>query len=216
VPPELTTTSYAILGLLAIKPWTTYELAQQMGRSFRNFWPRAESRIYEEPKRLVRLGLARATEGRVGQRPRTVYRITAKGRAALVRWVESPGSGPELEFENLVKVFFAEHSSKAETLARVEEIRSWSEAKMAEHIRVSRAIWDGGGPFPDRIPQLVLVGRLLTDLAETIGSWADWAASVVRAWPDEGIAREPDWEAIEQMATRPIPGASRQAAAERS
>ena len=28
--PSLTTTSYAILGLLAVKPWTTYELAQQM------------------------------------------------------------------------------------------------------------------------------------------------------------------------------------------
>ena len=27
---SLTTTSYAILGLLAVKPWSTYELTQQM------------------------------------------------------------------------------------------------------------------------------------------------------------------------------------------
>ena len=58
---ELTTTSYAILGLLGIQPWTTYELAQQMERSLKYFWPRAQSRIYEEPKRLAALGLAKAT-----------------------------------------------------------------------------------------------------------------------------------------------------------
>jgi PadR family transcriptional regulator AphA len=29
-PPPLTSTSYAILGLLALRPWTTYELAKQM------------------------------------------------------------------------------------------------------------------------------------------------------------------------------------------
>ncbi len=49
----MTTTSYAILGLLAIRPWTTYELTQQMQRSLSRFWPRAESKLYEEPKKLV-------------------------------------------------------------------------------------------------------------------------------------------------------------------
>ena len=38
-PTPLTTTSYAILGLLAVKPWTTYELAQQMRRALGQFWP---------------------------------------------------------------------------------------------------------------------------------------------------------------------------------
>ena len=67
---DLTTTSYAILGMLAIKPWTTYELAKQMERSLKNFWPRAASRIYEEPKRLAALGLAKATADAVGKRSR--------------------------------------------------------------------------------------------------------------------------------------------------
>ena len=29
----LTSTSYAILGLLAVKPWTTYELAKQVDQT---------------------------------------------------------------------------------------------------------------------------------------------------------------------------------------
>ena len=46
----MTTTSYAILGLLAVKPWTTHELVQQVDRSLRRIWPRAQSKLYEEPK----------------------------------------------------------------------------------------------------------------------------------------------------------------------
>src|SRR5580765_4188575 len=50
--PELTTTSYAILGLLTLKPWSTYELAKQIQRD-RFVWPRAESNLYAEPKKLI-------------------------------------------------------------------------------------------------------------------------------------------------------------------
>ena len=32
---KLSTTSYVILGLLALRPWTTYEIAHQMRRSIR-------------------------------------------------------------------------------------------------------------------------------------------------------------------------------------
>ena len=59
---ELTTTSYAILGLLNIKPWSAYELTQQAQRSLRYVWPKSESHLYAEPKRLVRMGFARVTE----------------------------------------------------------------------------------------------------------------------------------------------------------
>ena len=93
----LTTTSYAILGLLAIKSWTTYELAVQMERSVKNIWPRAASRIYEEPKRLVKQGLAKDVLDHVGKRPRTTYSITAKGRRALSAWLAETGGGPSIE-----------------------------------------------------------------------------------------------------------------------
>ena len=85
---ELTSTSFALLGLLAVRPWTTYELAQQMDRGLASFWPRARSNLYAEPKRLVALGLATATTQQVGRRPRTVYRITPKGRRALKAWLD--------------------------------------------------------------------------------------------------------------------------------
>src|SRR5258706_15243686 len=110
---ELTTTSYALLGWLAVRPWPIYELAAQTRRNLRFFWPRADSRLYDEPKNLVAHGLARAQKTFVGKRPRTIYSITDKGRRALAAWLGEPSAPPVLEHEALVKVFFADAGSPA-------------------------------------------------------------------------------------------------------
>ena len=70
----LTTTSFAILGLLAVQPWSSYELTRQMDRSLGRIGPRAQSKLYEEPKKLVHHGLAGASAERVGLRGRTSTR----------------------------------------------------------------------------------------------------------------------------------------------
>jgi hypothetical protein len=59
-------------------------------RSLRRLWPRAQSKLYEEPKKLVAHGFARATDDSVGRRRRTRYTITAQG-SALALWLEEPG-----------------------------------------------------------------------------------------------------------------------------
>ena len=81
---SLTSTSYAVLGLLSIRPWSSYELTQQMDRSLGRVWPRAVSKLYEEPKKLVTHGLARSSTERNGRRTRTVYAITPEGRRACL------------------------------------------------------------------------------------------------------------------------------------
>src|SRR5439155_24309492 len=123
--PSMTTTSYAILGLLAVKPWTTHELVQQVDRSLRRLWPRAQSKLYEEPKKLVAYGFAKATDDSFGRRRRTRYTITAKGRRALAAWLQQPGDGPVLEFEQLLKISFADSGSKADIVTNLEATRRW-------------------------------------------------------------------------------------------
>ena len=196
----LTSTSYAILGLLAVKPWTTYELAQQMDRALGQFWPRAESKVYEEPKKLVANGLARASSEMVGKRPRTVYSITAKGRRALAEWVPAPGAGPVLEFEQLIKVFFAEHATKTDLLATLATVREASVQQLGASVRVPQAYLDGNGPFPERLPWLLLVGQFLLDFHLMVKSWAEWSSGIVEAWPDDVTAAQPDWNALEMQA----------------
>lgn len=200
---DLTTTSYAILGLLAIRPWTTYELAQQMERSLRHFWPRAQSRIYEEPKRLVAVGLAKASPGAVGRRARTVYSITPKGRRALEAWLAEPGTGPVIEFEALLKVFFAEQGQPRDALVNIAAIREWAERQNAENIAFARLYLETGGPFPERLAPIVLTGKFLADLADMLAAWSAWAAETAAGWPEDGEEVQPPWDVLEAIAARP-------------
>jgi DNA-binding PadR family transcriptional regulator len=181
----LTTTSYAVLGLLSIKPWSSYELTQQMDRSLGRMWPRATSKLYEEPKKLVDRGLARANAGRTGRRTRTVYTITAKGRRALAAWLQEPGSGPVLEYEQLLKVFFADSGTTADLRATLFAAQEWARARSAESLEVGTAYLAGEGAFPDRLPELQLTSRFLTDFYLLVADWARWAASLVETWPDD-------------------------------
>ena len=198
----LTTTSYAVLGLLAIKPWTTYELAQQMQRALGQFWPRAESKLYEEPKKLVARGLAHASREQVGRRPRTTYTITPEGRRTLAAWVPTPGAGPVVEFEQLVKVFFAEHGSKHDLLATLLSIRAATEDRAAQGAGVAHEYLEGRGPYPQRLPWLILAGKFLDEFEHAVDRWAEWAIGVVEAWPEDLRQAEPDWATLEQMAVR--------------
>lgn len=182
---SLTTTSYAILGLLAVKPWSTYELTQQMERSLGHMWPRAASKLYEEPKKLVDHGLARAKEERVGQRPRTVYSITAKGRRALAAWLREPGDGPLLEWEQLVKIFFCDNGTKADALTTLEAAEAWAQARSAQTAAVGHQYLDEGGPFPERSAQTNVSVRFLIDFYALVADWARWASDVVETWPDD-------------------------------
>lgn len=183
---ELTTTSYAILGLLAVQPWSTYELAGQMRRNLHYFWPRAESNLYAEPKRLVEGGLAQARSQPVGKRRRTVYSITPKGRQALERWVREPAAGSRLESQTLVKVMFAPHGSKADLLAHLERFLEEHEVKRQALGAIFQEYLAGEDPFPERAHVNILCYRLIWDHVQTATSWAEWAIDQVEDWRDVG------------------------------
>ena len=141
--PDLTTTSYAVLSLLSLQSWTTYELAQQMKRSLHFYWPRAESKLYQEPKKLVAHGLARAKRRYTGRRPSTVYTITPAGRRALTDWVRRPGSpAPILEFEALVRVMSAQ-CVDVDDLRRILHSVLDHTHQLVEFETSTRPKWDG-------------------------------------------------------------------------
>jgi DNA-binding PadR family transcriptional regulator len=178
-----------MLGLLAIRPWSTYELAKQMRRNFHYFWPRAESNLYAEPLRLVSGRWAKALSRPVGRRRRTVYSITAKGRLALQQWLGLPAANSRLEAEPLVKFTFAEHSTKESVLENLQRFRNDAEMRQRE----LRAIFDEylheGDQFPERVHINVVAYRLLWDHAQVDANWAAWALDQVERWPDTKKAR---------------------------
>jgi PadR family transcriptional regulator, regulatory protein AphA len=191
----LTTTSYAILGLLRIKPWTTYELAKQVQKGLGWFWPRAERKLYDEPKHLVALGLASATEEHTGNRPRTVYAITAAGRKALRSWLGQAPEPPAFEFEGMVKVFFADGGTIDQLRATLASIEDAARARVAELRSMIDEARTPSYEFTDRWPINALGLRFELDHEAQIAEWAAWAREQVATWRTPSDAGDWDWAA---------------------
>jgi len=177
-----TTTSYAILGLLSVRRWSTYELAQQVRRSLRWFWPRTERKIYDEPKRLVADGLATATRQYTGQRPRTEYGITAQGREELRRWLDRPPATRSVEFEGMLTLFFADAGSLDQLAATLTAIDRDAAERLAELAEVNRQNLAGNNRFPERLHLSVLALRLHVEQEIVVHNWARWACTQTAAW----------------------------------
>lgn len=205
---EPATTTYALLGLLAIKPWTGYELTQQVRRSLRYAWPSSEAHLYREQKLLVRLGWASVRTEKTGGRTRKRYRITPQGRRAFRAWLETPPELPRLEIESVVRVFFADQGSPqalADSMRTTADQIREAIAPMAEMVD---GYLDDGGPFPDRLHLIALTADLVTDLLDRIRAFADQTAEEAASW--EGTAgvgiTEATRERLERIRERTRPG----------
>lgn len=199
-PPEgLTATSFAVLGLLCLQPWSAYELAKQMQRGWDDVWPRAVRGIYNEPKKLVELGFATANEERTGKRTRTVYEATAQGRGAFQQWLTRDPAPPKLEAEALVRVLFGEQGTKEQLTAAIQGLADFAEEHSRQLLQVGHAYVSTGGPFPERQHVLHLVGRFLAEYHAAILRWARWAQEEISSWDTVDSARNvPDLDRLGQ------------------
>jgi DNA-binding PadR family transcriptional regulator len=181
---QLTTTSYAILCLLAIQPWSMYALAKQMRRDLHYVWPRAESNIYVEPKRLVDLGLASAELQRVGQRPRTIYSITAKGRTALKRWLRTESAPSRYESEALLKILYGHYGTKDDLLENLRRFAAEAETAKQVELGFAEEWLAGEHAVPEPLHLSTLFMRLMLEQAEARLRWAAWAREQIESWAD--------------------------------
>jgi DNA-binding PadR family transcriptional regulator len=178
----LSTTSYAVLGLLALRSWTGYELTQQARRSLAHCWPKEESVLYEEPRRLVARGLARAHQERDGGRTRNRYTITDEGRRALREWLATPSGPPRLELEPLLRLTFADQVELADAQAAVTALRDWAATLRADGMTVLRGYQAGEAPFPGRLHINVLTACYYKAIYDATIAFCDLADKEIASW----------------------------------
>ena len=178
--PRRTTTTYALLGLLGVRSWTTYELAKQIQRSLNWFWPRAERKLYDEPKRLVARRAGHGHQGGHGQAPADRYGITDAGREELRRWLDEPPAPPTIEFEGLVKIFFAEAGSLDQLNATLDAIAAEATARL-EALAVMADSGVESPSFPERLHIGALPMRLSLEHEATVLRWVRVGAAAGRA-----------------------------------
>ncbi len=137
---------YAILGLLARRPSTGYELTQTFDRSLRTSWHASHSQIYPELGKLERAGLV-AVVGRGARRSKT-YGLTGAGREELRRWLVETEPNRAQRNETAVRWFLVALLDPADRRAVLERELEHADA-YAEMLREAseRIGAIGGHPF---------------------------------------------------------------------
>jgi PadR family transcriptional regulator AphA len=176
---ELTATGKVILGMLAARPRSGYEIKQLVDSSARFFWAASYGQIYPELKRLENTGLIAGTDASQGNRQRTVFKLTAKGRRAAKQWIERPPQVFELRDEGLLELFFAGSIEPART-AEIARERAANAAATAAELRALKDELDkkheAEGPEYSPDAGSVTVLRYGIEMNEWVAEWFERAA----------------------------------------
>ncbi|MDQ4109299.1 MAG: PadR family transcriptional regulator [Actinomycetota bacterium] len=201
---RLTTTSYAVLAQVAVHPWSTYELAQQRVRYFRYVWPRAESAIYREVKRLSSMGLLDGKKEHVGKRARTVYSITEKGREELREWLATPISPFAMDFEAMIRLFVAPLGTKQQIVRTLDQVQDDASEMLRFAGAVKEEFLQGIAVTQDQVYIRALAIDFFISLLNTVEAWAERTLKEIESWDD----LSPDGKnerALEKIRGLPVP-----------
>ena len=181
----LTTTSYAILGLLSIAPMSGYDLHQAVDRSIRHMWPISKSQVYAELARLEPLGLIAGTDVPQERLPdKRVFQLTEAGEEALDEWLMGGDVEPaQFRLPFLLRTLFGHRVGAERTAAFLDEVASGAERRRREFESFLDGMRDAPGTEYARLA--VLYGLRVS---EAIAAWAEEARSQV---PSHDVAIDP-------------------------
>jgi PadR family transcriptional regulator AphA len=165
---------YALIGLLAARPSTGYELTKRFAASMAHVWPAGHSQIYPELARLVADGLIEQT----GEGPRRskTYAATADGVAALRHWMRTTEPDYGVRSEAQLRDFFLWTLPADEAVAHIERDMAVYRQRLEDLEELERTIACATDP-PTRAGRITLEKglRYYTMLVE----WSDWAIAEI-------------------------------------
>lgn len=134
----MTTTEGVLLGLLAERERSGYDLLKRAEDSVAHMWAPAKSQLYAVLPRLVEAGLAtRRTVRQSGRPDKQLYRPTRAGRDAVRGWLEN--ARPKSWDELMLKVFFAGLCSREALLDQLDDYAEVQRAFLAEYEAITPA-----------------------------------------------------------------------------
>lgn len=201
---KLTTTSYAVLAQVAVRPWSAYELAQQRVRYFRYTWPAAESAIYREVKRLDAMGLIQGTKEYTGKRARTVYSIGDTGKEALREWLGTPVAPFSMEFEAILRVFVAPLGTKEELIGTLEQVLADARDMLGFASQVKQEFIDGINVTQDQAYIRAIAVDFFISHLNTVAAWAERTLEEVETWNDLKPTAEKNERGLERIRQTPV------------
>lgn len=143
---------HALLGLLASRSASGYDLLKLFDTSLANVWPATQSQVYSELNKLADTGLIAVTAE--GPRGRKQYTLTAEGATELRHWLTGIEPSLDPRTEMLLRVFFlgmvdreaardyfaglsVRFGAEEEALKKLERATDWDENDMAVYGRIA-------------------------------------------------------------------------------
>ena len=170
---EITAATWTVLGLIALKPRSGYDVKRIVDSAIRHFWAASPGQIYPELRRLEQAGWIAGDDAPRGRRRRRVYRITPAGPDALEQWLVGRETRIELRDESLLRLFFADALPYDHALGLLAARRE-GYRQMLEHLV---SLDDGTGPDP---PFVDVVYRWGLDHCRWGIDWCDSQARRLR------------------------------------
>jgi len=154
---------YAVLGLLARRPSTGYELTQTFDRSLRTSWQARHSQIYPELAKLEAADLVEVV-GHGARRSKT-YAITAAGRADLRRWLVETEPDRSQRSESGLRLFLTPLLDPADRQANFERDLAHVERELAVLEEVQAGVRSAAEPevFGPQVELGIRVNNVLRD-----------------------------------------------------
>jgi len=136
---------FAILGLLAEKPMSGFDLAGEFSVARSVIWPAPQNEIYKILRALAAEGAIRVAER--GARGRIGYAITAQGRKTLTDWLRAR-SDYTMRYEPMLKAVFLRQASPAARRAIAKADLAFAEQQLAALRKADAARRAEGGRDP--------------------------------------------------------------------
>ena len=201
------TTTYGLLGLLAVRSWTGYELTQQLQRSLRYVWSASEGHLYREQAHLVDLGWATVEHEPAGERTRKRYTITLEGREALTNWLATEPGEPHFEIEGVLRLFYGDQGNVNDLTASMEATARSARIMLGEMTAIANDYLAEGGPlsmleagiggpdrerlefqgrpqYPERLHVIALTLDITTQLLHQLDVFFTETAEETSGWTD--------------------------------
>ncbi|KAA8884384.1 PadR family transcriptional regulator [Nocardia colli] len=161
---------YAMLGLLADRPASGYDLLQRFKFSLANVWSATQSQIYTELGKLAEADLIAVSDE--GPRGRKEYTITEAGLTELRHWLTDTRPKRVIRNETLLRVFFLGVVSQAQAADYLDGIANTSGKGHKELLALKETIdWDDN--------DFSRYGRIAMEWGERFYAmneeWARWA-----------------------------------------
>ena len=172
-------TRYLILGLLADKSLTGYEIKKLIDKKLGALWMESYGQIYPELKKLANEGMVTIEESVEDERVyQKRYHITDSGKKELISWLKMPPENKVVKYEILLKLFFAKHISKDEFSKHIEDfMHEYKDA--LDKLAGMKVQFDENTPDSDKNIWLELAALFGETLFKAYIEWAEKSLKIL-------------------------------------